>query len=67
MTLHQGDLDHMGCDGCGKKHPPGGMPLFFHGKCHLDAPSWVMYQDGVLHVACAQCGETVAEVAVATQ
>lgn len=53
--------------------PPGTAPgcgheaddLWFHGKCHLESPTWSRYRDGILTIQCARCERDVVAIHVA--
>lgn len=60
--LYQEDMANMQCP-CGK--PGCEDPLYIHGKCHMTAPAWVKYFDGVLTVECSVCETQIAQFAVA--
>lgn len=68
-ALTRAQLDLMRC---GMVHPDGeicnhGGPLTFHSQCHIEAPTWVTYSDGVLTVKCSVCEREVAQVKVASE
>ena len=56
-------LDEAICStpGCDEEHGP----LYLHSRCHPEAPTWTLYEDGVLRVECAECREEVAIIRVA--
>lgn len=66
--LYKEDMDKMSCGHCheGERSiaPPG---LFFHGRCHVSSPTWTHYSDGILTVTCAECGEEIVIIAVASK
>jgi len=58
-TLNRKDLDRITAGKCSEPkcaEAHGGL-LFFHSKCHPDAPTWASYQheSGVVKVECATC------------
>lgn len=61
--LTQEQLDNMQCaiPGCSKDHGP----LYLHGRCHIEAPTEVVYFNGELMIACAECQSPIARIAVA--
>jgi hypothetical protein len=61
--LTQTALDRMQCSQPGCKEPHG--PLYLHGLCHPESPTWARYAKGVLTVECAECKTLVAVIAVA--
>lgn len=64
--IYAEDLERMaasGCQGDGCDHR--GEPLFLHARCHVSGRIEVSYSKGVLRVGCQECGEAIAEVAVA--
>ena len=52
------------CEGCGAA---GAEPLYLHGRCHLNAPTWAVLLDDVLTIQCAKCGKVVARFRVKEQ
>lgn len=58
--LYGTDLEAMVCTACQCQS----STLYFHSRCHPDAPSWVSYHAGVITVACSVCDKVVATVAV---
>jgi hypothetical protein len=66
MSLYREDLDASGCatPNCGHDH----SELFFHGKCHMDAPSIARYvkTTGTVEIECAECNRPIASVKVAS-
>ena len=64
--LYREQLDHMRCGRPGCTHENhGGDAVYLHGRCHMDSPSWVKYEDGVVTVSCSKCKRPIAEIAVA--
>ena len=59
--LYKADLDRMKCT-CGKESDE---PIYFHAKCHIKSPTWVVYYNGFIKVVCAECGNEIAVIAVA--
>jgi hypothetical protein len=57
------DLDGVHCCECGD--PDCGEDFFIRSGCHKDTPLWAHYQDGVLHLECADCESVIARIAVA--
>ena len=43
--------EHPGC-GCGG-------PMYMHGKCHIDAPTWTVIEGEVARVICAECDRPI--------
>jgi hypothetical protein len=64
-VLTQEHLDGMGCDHPGCDCQEGGIVL--HAACHMDSPTWAAYQreSAALTLQCAECGKTIATIAVA--
>jgi hypothetical protein len=60
------DLDQLGCGvpGCEHSHHDG---IYLHARCHLDAPTWASYREGVLTLTCSRCGRHVDAVAIAAR
>lgn len=58
------DLDQLGCGvpDCGHSHHDG---IYLHARCHIEAPTWACYREGVLTLTCSRCGRHVDAVAVA--
>ena len=63
--LTKGKLDQMGCGNpdCQESHEV----LYFHGRCHLDAPVEACYDKslGAVVIQCAECGGEICKIAVA--
>ena len=65
--LTREDLDAAVCSTPGCTHTTEHGMLFLHGKCHPGAPTQTAYTyDGVLHIVCAMCQQSVIDVVVAT-
>jgi hypothetical protein len=62
MPYYKEDLTDLKCP-CGMPGCEGSM--YFHGKCHPEAPTWASYFDGVLTVECTVCHSVIAEFAIA--
>jgi len=67
--LTKEDLERMskaGCQvpGCQHDHP---QILYIHARCHLGGRIEVSYTggDGFLRIACRECGQIIADIAVA--
>jgi hypothetical protein len=63
MPLTRADLDRTTCDSPGCNCSTGG--IYFHSRCHPDAPTWARYENSILTVECAVCETTVTEIVVA--
>ena len=57
--FYKEDLDKMEC---AMSH--GAKKLWLHSKCHITAPTWVKYENGVLNIHCSWCSKIVAKIAV---
>lgn len=44
-----------------------GGPLYFHGACHIKAPTWASYEAGVVTITCCECRSLIARVHVAEE
>lgn len=55
LTCQHEDHDVEDCDG----------EMYFHSRCHGDAPTWAVYRRGELRVECSVCESEVVTVAVA--
>lgn len=64
MALARKDLDRMRCANPDCKEDHG--PLYFHGRCHPESPTWTRYENGVLTIECAECRDVITTVVVAT-
>lgn len=64
MPLARSMLDSMHCQVPGCTHEAHGGEMFFHGRCHIEAPSKPYVQGDVVHVMCAVCGDRIASVQV---
>lgn len=53
-------LDDLKCDCCGEEE----QEIYFHPKCHKEAPTWTVYYGGMLKVICAECEKTVVIIEV---
>lgn len=66
MALTRRELDRMTC---GEPHPEGEKcdheALYFHGVCHMESPTWSVYENGVLSVICAECRKNIVSIQVA--
>lgn len=68
--LYKEDLDAMSCTMCEKDNTfphqklTGGNEFYFHGRCHIESPTWVQYEKGCLTISCATCKKKIAEIAV---
>jgi hypothetical protein len=60
------DLDAKKCGNPGCDHSAHDKPLYVHAPCHLDAPPWFAYYDGVLVVTCSVCDAFVCGIRVAS-
>jgi hypothetical protein len=60
--IYKEDLDGMSC---AQGHSSKG--LFLHSACHIGAPTWVRYEDGILTICCASCNKVIIAVAVASK
>ena len=58
-------IDALTCDGCGEDH--NHEEMFFHSRCHPGAPTWAVYEDGVVVIKCADCDEVVVAIKVADE
>lgn len=65
MALYREQLDRMTCQtpGCNHSSHDG---MFFHGRCHVQSPTWAEYKDGNLTVTCAECKSVICVIAVAS-
>ena len=67
-ALHKEEMDRIFGAGCGT---PGcncganGGDMFLHGRCHMDGNTETSYCEGVIKVACKECGKLIARIAVA--
>jgi hypothetical protein len=64
LTRH--DLDQLVCGICGEgaeghEHDP----FYIHSRCHMDAPIWAIYTEGVIIFKCAECDREITKVSVA--
>jgi hypothetical protein len=64
--LVRSELDAMSCQIPGCDHTGHGGGLVFHSRCHIDAPTWVTYRDGAVHVTCSECERLIVSITVAT-
>ena len=62
MIAYKEDLDMLKCL-CGM--PACESRVIFHSDCHLNAPTWCEYFNGVLKVFCSVCSKTIVEIKVA--
>ena len=62
LTREQLDQAHCSTPGC--THGDHG-PLYLHGRCHPNAATQAVYENGVLTITCARCQKVVTQVAVA--
>lgn len=65
MTLTRRQLDQAQCEVPDCKHDSHDSKLFLHSRCHPKAPTWAVYEAGVITVLCAECDELIIEIAVA--
>lgn len=65
--LYREDLDRAQCGDPGCDHTSHDEPLFFHGRCHIESPTWTYYHNGYIKVICAVCRQLIAHVAVASK
>src|SRR5262245_23208774 len=63
--LTQYELNQLRCDD--PECPGEDDELFFHARCHPDAPPWVVYdpERGALKLICSGCDQAVETIAVA--
>lgn len=63
LALTRAELDERTCSvrHCRNDHGP----LYLHGACHVQKPSWVSYHNGEIEIHCSECGSRVALVKVA--
>ena len=64
MPLYKEDMKDLRCT-CG--HPGCEDPLYLHPKCHIEAPTWAKYFDGILTIECIECEQIIAEFAIASR
>jgi LSD1 subclass zinc finger protein len=71
VPLFKEDLDRQmnaGCSNpdCTADHKIG-EEMYLSSKCHLGAPNFVTYREGVVIVRCSICQDIVLEIEVASQ
>jgi len=42
-------------------------PLYIHGRCHPDAPTWAIVDHGVLTIECAECKKLITKFKLAKE
>ena len=65
LVVGRKELDKLA--GCGCAECKDGKELkefYFHGKCHMESPTWVHYKNGVLTIECVECKKIVAKILV---
>jgi len=63
-VMTQKDLDGMTCAEEGCDHKGHSTRFVFHSRCHMDSPTWVAYEGGILTIICAECELPVGRVLV---
>ena len=74
--LFREDLEKLLAQGCAcckkegkdpKKEHSHKQPLYFHAKCHIDAPPWSYYKNGIIHIECSVCRQPIFSFQVASK
>lgn len=66
--LYKEDLMVLGCNhpGCKYDHTVDDT-VFFHARCHPDAPVWAFARNGSVYLECSVCKQGIAGIAVASK
>lgn len=60
----QQELDSMTCAHEGCDHKSHSSQMVIHPRCHVGAPTWCWYDNGVINVKCSECDSLVVRIAV---
>ncbi len=55
-------LDELQCCMPGCDHKSHSKVLYFHGRCHIQIPSIIVYNKPTLNVRCAECNKEIVSV-----
>lgn len=59
-------LDNMLCSNPNCDHTSHDSEMYIHSNCHPEAPTWCIYDGGVLSVICSECENYIADILVAS-
>jgi hypothetical protein len=67
-AIYKEDLDRMQC-ACEDCKLDRQTVFYLHSRCHLDAPTWAVYdrKHGVLRIVCSDCGKAAVAIKVASK